>query len=74
MGFKFNGTGTPCPIKLFRYNWQLSHGGIDSLTPMLKCAKHSAQIPWSWEVWNDYHPENEPERIRNYAEDKPSWN
>ncbi len=54
----------------FFYNWQRSHGGIDSLTPMLKCAKHSAQNPWSWEVWNGYDPENEPERIRNYAQDK----
>jgi len=54
----------------FFYNAQRSHGGIDGFTPMQKCGECSSRIPWSWEVWNSYDPEEEPERIRNYAADQ----
>jgi transposase InsO family protein len=54
----------------FFYNAQRSHGGIDGVTPMQKYAECASRTPWSWEVWNDYDPEEEPERIRNYAADQ----
>lgn len=54
----------------FFYNAQRSHGGINGLTPMQKCAECSSLIPWSWEAWDDYDPKSEPERIRNYAADQ----
>lgn len=53
----------------FFFNWQRSHGGIGGLTPMQKWAECSSYTPWSWEVWNAYDPEKEPERIRNYGAD-----